>query len=617
MGMVFLADDTMLHEPVCVKVLHASLADHPEASERFNREIVLARRISHKGVCRLHDIYTDDSLRFITMEYVEGESLRDLLQPERPLMSVDRVVTIVASICEALGAAHDVAVVHRDLKPRNIMVRPTDEAAILDFGIATALDGMSSLTLPGIALGTRHYIAPEVWAGRPATPAADQFAVGVILYNCLTRRMPYNPTRDVLLLDEMSKGPPPPPSVHRAGVSPALDAVTLRALAFKPERRFSDVRALRDALLATRAGEAASAPPWAREAPDPVSGVHLPPTLPSIQAPPLRSTAPSPSDPIMDPLDRTLVTAWPTTTPSSADPPATGFVPSNPDGLPTSDASWVVSGRRVDLPAIPKSVEAQKAVIVRGIADMVEPDLRPPTAAAPWRLVVAILLCAAVIAGIIVVVGTAPGAPAADAGVAAALSTTPPPGEPAVPIKPAPAPATGDVAVDTAPGDDHTDTDADTTDDASDPTPGHDSAGSKRASSERPRTVPVRDDDRRRYGEQARALAAAMSARGVLPGDDEELDRLRQRAAQHARQRDYDDGRRALEDAAARVPEVAIDKSFVERKLARFNDRFDAVTNDERRRAADTQMADVMTAIAQTRYQDANDVLNRAFELLR
>ena len=87
MGMVFLAEDTMLRHPVCVKVLHASLADHPEATERFNREIVLARRISHKGVCRLHDMHAEGELRYITMEYVDGEPLRDLLQPDRALPS--------------------------------------------------------------------------------------------------------------------------------------------------------------------------------------------------------------------------------------------------------------------------------------------------------------------------------------------------------------------------------------------------------------------------------------------------------------------------------------------------------------------------------------------------
>lgn len=607
MGMVFLAEDTMLHEPVCVKVLHASLADHPEASERFNREIVLGRRISHKGVCRLHDIYADGELRYITMEYVEGEPLRDLLQPERPLMSVDEVITLVASICDALAAAHDVGVVHRDLKPRNIMVRPSGEAAILDFGIATALDGVSALTIPGIALGTKHYIAPEVWAGRPATTASDQYAVGVILYNCLTRRMPYNPARDVMLFDELSKGPPPRPSMHRADIPPALDAVALRALAFKPEARFATVRALKDALLGVRAPTAPGVPPWACEAPDPVSGVVLPPTLPSIQAPPLAAATTSESGPAVDALGPTLVMQLPTRSTASADAPEPGFVPSQPDGLPTSDASWVVSGRPVDLPANPKRVGHEAPVTVRGIADMIEPDLRPRPARSPGRLAVAILLGAVVIAAVIIVVGT--GATARSAAVDAGGATPAPPAQaPALAVA-VPALDAGAAPTDPAPSAD----DGDHADDEGTPgaAPEPDPDGKPR------RAKPALDQGRKRYTDDTRALGTLVGGRGIRGGDDEELDRLRARAKQHAVQRDYDAAVRALEDASARVGAIAIDKGFVLRKLARFNDEFDKVTDEERQRAADARMAEVMTALAQSRYQDANDVLNRAFDLLR
>lgn len=614
--MVFLAEDTMLRQPVCVKVLHASLADHPEASERFNREIVLARRISHKGVCRLHDIYAEGDLRYITMEYVEGESLRDLLQPERPLPSVERVIAIGASICDALAAAHDVGVVHRDLKPRNIMVRPNDEAAILDFGIATALDGVSSLTIPGIALGTKHYIAPEVWAGRPATPQSDQFAVGVILFNCLTRRMPYNPSRDLMLFDAMSKGPAPPPSALRAEVPPAVDAVVLRALAFKPEARYPGIRALGAALLAARdqgirptSATAISQPPWMiGGGPDPVSGVSLPPTLPSIQLPPTMTSTDSGSGPPVTALEATLVTLPPAPPVTTSGPSVRGFVPSNPEGLPASDASWVVSGRAVDSPVIPKKVEGGSKVVVRGIADMMEPDEHtlPRRRTGVWATV--IVLGAAVLAGGIVVLGmptsTSTTTDAGNATPDAAGHRTPL----VVPVlEPTPVSDVDDAGAAAAATDPERAPDVESEPSAVEPS----SEGSKR------RPKPTVDRDRRRYGDGARALVAAMTKRGLLLGDDEELDRLRQRATQEAQQRDYGAALQTLEDASARAGAVVIDRGFVERKLARFNGTFDRVTDEKRRAAADARVAKVMSTLAEKRYQEANDALNGAFELLR
>lgn len=653
MGMVFLAEDTMLRTPICVKVLHPALADHPEAAERFNREIVLARRISHRGVCRLHDIHQDGNLRFITMEYVEGQPLRDLLQAESPALTLEQVATIGATMCDALAAAHDVGVVHRDLKPRNIMVRPNGEAAILDFGIATALDGASSLTMPGIALGTKHYIAPEVWAGRPATPLADQFAVGVILFNCLTRRMPFNAARDMMLLDEMSKGPAPPPSAFRPDVPAAMDAVVRRALSFKPEARFPDVRALRDALV--QVGGAAwplrsgtTAPPGVGSAssPEPVTGM-LPPTLPSVQAPTLPLTElRSPSSPATAfeptmvapmPMDgpatvpASVVTgsgmvagagaaaAWGgATTPLAALPSSRGFVPSQPDHLPPSDASWVISGRAVNLPAIPKAVENVPAPVVRGIADMMEPE-QPARRRSTPMLVAVILLGGAAIAGAIVVAGQRRGVePAPDAGVAAQAPLAPSPpvphAEPPPPNADPPPPATGSpppganlaspppaagppAAVD-APDDDV------------------DDDGTATAPRERRAKKPA-DPDRQRYGEAKAEVARAMTERGLLAGDDPELDRLRLRGSQEAAQKSFGAAARSLADAKARVAAVAIDRGFVDRKLARFNSAFDRVTDPARRAAADAAAAEVMTALGDKRYPDANDSLNRAFALVR
>jgi serine/threonine protein kinase len=247
MGRVYLAEDPLLRERVCIKVLHPDLANHPVAVERFLREVVLARRIAHPNVCRIFDLHADDGMRFLTMEFIEGTTLAELLDNDRAPIAIDRALRIMGHMCEGLGAAHAVGVVHRDLKPRNIMMRGADDVTILDFGIATSLDALSNLTRPGVPVGTHNYIAPEVWAGLGATPRSDVFAAGVVLFNLLTRRTPWpqNPGDTVYAL--MKQGPPKPPSAWRPDVPKSVDDVVLRALAFSADDRFPDALALADA----------------------------------------------------------------------------------------------------------------------------------------------------------------------------------------------------------------------------------------------------------------------------------------------------------------------------------------------------------------------------------
>lgn len=255
-GVVFLARDTLLGQPVALKVLHAHLVENHEVRERFKREIVLTRRVSHPGVCRLHDVHEDDGLTFITMEYVEGRTLAEVIQEEKRL-SVARTLALLRELAPPLQAAHEKGVVHRDLKPGNIMVRPDGGVSVLDFGMATA-DDVSRITHAGRTVGSLRFIAPEVWEGQPATAASDIYALGVVLYACLAGRLPYEASTPAEAFQAQRK---PPASLVglSLGATPALDEVVRRAMARKPADRFASATALARAFEGALASDESTA----------------------------------------------------------------------------------------------------------------------------------------------------------------------------------------------------------------------------------------------------------------------------------------------------------------------------------------------------------------------
>jgi eukaryotic-like serine/threonine-protein kinase len=250
-GVVYLAIDTLLNEPVALKVLHAHLVESYEVRERFKREIVLTRRVTHPGVCRLHDLHVDQGITFVTMEYVEGQTLAELVHVERRL-SPERTLEILRSLAPPLEAAHAAGIVHRDLKPGNIMVRPDGTVSVLDFGMATA-DDVSRITHAGRTVGSLRFIAPEVWEGAPATPTSDIYAVGVILYACLAGQLPYEATTPAEAF-QAQRRPPPPLGDHNPAVTPAIDAVVRRAMARRPDERFHSAAAVLHAYEAAISG---------------------------------------------------------------------------------------------------------------------------------------------------------------------------------------------------------------------------------------------------------------------------------------------------------------------------------------------------------------------------
>ena len=189
MGMVYKAEDEQLGLPVAIKVLRPDLARDGRRIERFKQELVLGRQVSHPNVVRIHDIGSDGDLVFLSMDFVPGRSLGELLAAEGALPA-DRAVAIARQVASGLAAAHDAGVVHRDLKPGNILIDDSGRAAISDFGIARSLGGPGA-TLPGSVVGTLDYLSPEQARGGEIDGRTDLYALGILLHEMLTGELPF------------------------------------------------------------------------------------------------------------------------------------------------------------------------------------------------------------------------------------------------------------------------------------------------------------------------------------------------------------------------------------------------------------------------------------------
>ena len=240
--------DQRLGRLVAIKILHAQFAHDPAYVQRFEREAQAAASVSHGNVVDIYDFGRQDDLLYIVMQYVAGEDLKHLIVRER-VLPPERAREIALQVLAGLGAIHAAGIVHRDIKPQNVLVGNDGQVRVADFGIAQVED-LGQLTTAGTAFGTAAYMAPEQAAGRDVGPAADLYAVGVVLYELLTGTLPFSaPSAMAMMLAHQQETPEPPSRrATRWPISGELDAVTMQAMQKRPEDRFRSAAAMGQAL---------------------------------------------------------------------------------------------------------------------------------------------------------------------------------------------------------------------------------------------------------------------------------------------------------------------------------------------------------------------------------
>ncbi|HEX5309435.1 MAG TPA: Stk1 family PASTA domain-containing Ser/Thr kinase [Solirubrobacteraceae bacterium] len=259
MADVYLAQDTLLGRQVALKLLHHRFASDQEFVERFRREASSAAGLSHPNVVAVFDRGEWDDTYYIAMEYLPGRSLKAVVREHGGLAPCD-AIDIVVQILLALRFAHKRGIIHRDIKPHNVILDEEGRAKVTDFGIARA--GASDMTMTGSIMGTAQYLSPEQAQGHAVSESSDLYAVGVVLYELLTGRVPFEGESAVTIALKQVSAQPTPPSRLNPEVSPALDAVVMRALAKDPARRFAGADELIAALQQARAGIAPAPLPF-------------------------------------------------------------------------------------------------------------------------------------------------------------------------------------------------------------------------------------------------------------------------------------------------------------------------------------------------------------------
>ena len=240
MGAVYKARDMELDRIVALKLIRPELARNPQILKRFKQELILARQVTHKNVIRIFDLGQSDGIKFITMDFVEGQDLRQLLL-EKGKLAPEQAARIMLQICRALEAAHTEGVIHRDLKPQNVMLDASGRVYVMDFGIARSAD-LPGMTQTGALIGTPEYMSPEQARGETLTERSDIFSLGIILYELLTAKSPYYSDTPLATLWKRMQEKATPPAVVDPTLPQALSDIVVKALEIELKNRFASAR---------------------------------------------------------------------------------------------------------------------------------------------------------------------------------------------------------------------------------------------------------------------------------------------------------------------------------------------------------------------------------------
>ena len=246
MANVYLAHDTILDRNVAVKVLRGDLANDEKFVRRFQREALSASSLSHPNIVEMYDVGEDDGQYYIVMEYVDGKTLKQVLK-SRGHLSVTEVVDIMLQLTDGMAHAHDAYIIHRDIKPQNIMILSNGMIKITDFGVATALNS-TQLTQTNSVMGTVHYLPPEQAQGKGSTIKSDIYSMGIMMYELLTGLVPYKGDNAVEIALKHLKEPLPSVRKANPSIPQSIENVIIKATAKNPKNRYTDAREMHEDL---------------------------------------------------------------------------------------------------------------------------------------------------------------------------------------------------------------------------------------------------------------------------------------------------------------------------------------------------------------------------------